>query len=173
MKKKNALSLCLSFLLIGVIILLAVSCGSQRTFQANQPEKGLGRYVIVEIPDFKTPLDFVPADAVWRIPNRVAEKLRSEEVFVGVSRSSVDISDRVLVLKGSIVGFAPRKWYEQIVGTVTVTANVRFIDKADDSVAAEATFEGVSKGGAISGGIPFAYRRLADEIVQYIKLNQR
>jgi hypothetical protein len=69
------------------------------------------------------------------------------------------------------VDFTPLRWYERIVTTQKVTAHVRFINKSDNSVIAEATFEGVSKGGIVSGGLYFAYMRLADEIVDYIKLN--
>jgi hypothetical protein len=172
LKGINIAPLCYGLLLAGMI-LLAVSCSGQRTFQTNPPTAGFSRYVIVEIPDFKTPLDSIPSDVAWRIPNEIAERLKREGLFTGVSRSPVDINDRVLTLNGSIVNFTPRTWYEQLVRTVNVVANVRFVDKAENRVIAEATFEGTSKAGALSGGVPFAYIRLADEIVEYMKLNLR
>jgi hypothetical protein len=165
----NILSLCRIFFLVTVAFI--ISCGSQRTFQANPPTQVLAGYVIIEIPDFKTSLGYVPPDAVWRIPNEIATRLEREKLFTGVSRAPITINERVVILEGDIVEFKPTTWYEQLVRTVKIVANVRFIDKAENRVIAEATFEGTSKAGAVSGGVPFAYFRLVDEIVQYIKMN--
>jgi hypothetical protein len=169
LKKTDISLLCCGFILAGVIF-FTISCGSQRTFQTKSSPGGLSSYVIIEIPDFKTSLNSVPTDAVWKIPNEVAERLKKEELFTGVSRSPVGISDRVLVLDGAIVDFTPTVWYKQIIRSAKVTVHVRFINKSDNSVIAEATFEGISKGGIWSGGMSFAYSRLADEILDYIKL---
>ena len=158
------------FFLVG-LILFSVSCGVQRTFQTAPPTEGLARYVIIEIPDFKSPIGFLPPDTLWSIPNEIAERLRRDQVFTGVSRSPVELSEGVLILEGTIVELTPKEWYEQAVRTVKVVADVRFVDKTENRVVAEAKFEGISKAGAVSGGVPFAYSRLADEIVRYIKLN--
>lgn len=154
-----------------VITMLSLSCGVQRTFQTAPPTEALARYVIIEIPDFKSSLPSLPPDTLWSIPNEIAEKLRRDQVFTGVSRSPVELSEGVLILEGNITELTPREWYEQAVRSVKVAAQVRFIDKAENRVVAEATFEGISKAGAVSGGVPFAYSRLADEIVRYIKAN--
>src|ERR1700752_5113364 len=100
MLKKTGISLlCCGFILAGVILFI-ISCESQRTFQVKPSPGGLSGYVIIEIPDFKTSLNPIPTDAVWKIPNEVADRLRKEELFTGVSRSPVSINDRVLVLDG-------------------------------------------------------------------------
>lgn len=161
----------LSLLFIAGIILFAVSCGGQRTFQTVPPTEGLAKYVIIEIPDFKSSLGFLPPDTLWSIPNGIAERLRRDQVFTGVSRSTVDLSEGVIVLEGNIVELTPKEWYERTVRTVKVVADVRFVDKTENRVVAEAKFEGISKAGAVSGGVPFAYSRLVDEIVRYIKSN--
>lgn len=157
-----------NFILVGIIF-FTVSCGSQRTFQTKSSPGGFRRYVIVEIPDFKTSSSSAPTDATWKIPNEIAEKLKKEDLFTGVSRSPVGITDGVLIVDGTL-DFTPAPWYERIVTTQKVTARVRFINKSDNSVIAEAAFEGISKGGIVSGGLYFAYMRLASEIVDYIKL---
>ena len=170
MLKKTGISLlCCGFILAGVI-LFTISCGSQRTFQTKPSPGALSSYVIIEIPDFKTS-NPIPTNAVWEIPNEVAERLRKDELFTGVSRSSVSISDRVLILDGTILDITPTVWYKQIVKSAKVTVHVRFINKSDNSVIAEANFEEISKGGIWSGGMSSAYSHLADEIVDYIKLN--
>jgi hypothetical protein len=166
-KKMGFVSL---FFLI-LLVLLSYSCGAQRTYQTTPPTEGLARYVVIEIPDFKSSLNYLPPDTFWVIPNEIAEKLMREQIFTGVSRSPVDISEGVVILEGTIVELTPKDWYEQAVRTVRVVAHVRFIDKAENRVIAEAKFEGSSKAGAVSGGVPFAYSRLVDEIVRYIKLN--
>ncbi|GIW48510.1 MAG: hypothetical protein KatS3mg078_2387 [Deltaproteobacteria bacterium] len=161
------------YAILSTIMVLVVlsSCGGQRTFQTNPPVGGFAEYLIIEIPDFKTSVSSIPPDATWRIPNEIAERLEREKIFIGVSRSPVSIRERVLVMEGNIVNVEPKEWYEQAIRTVRVTAHVRFVDKAENRVIAEATFEGVSKAGALSGGVPFAYYRLVDEIVEYIKHN--
>jgi len=161
--------LCSSFILVGIILFTA-SCGGQKTFQTKSSPSGFKRYVIVEIPDFKMSSSSAPTDAIWKIPNEIAEGLKKEDLFTGVSRSPVSLTDGVLVVDGTL-DFTPAPWYKQIVTTQRVTAHVRFINKSDNSVIAEATFEGISKGGIVSGGLYLAYGRLASEIVDYIKLN--
>ncbi len=172
LSKINSASLRLGFLMAGITF-LTVSCGSQRTFQSNPPTGGFAKYVIVEVQDFRTRLDYVPADAVWEISNEITDRLKEEDLFTGVTRSRVELTDRVLIVSGSIVGFEPKAWYKQAIKTIRVTANVRFIDKASGRVVAEATFEGAAKGGVVSGGIFYAYKRLADEVVEYMKINYR
>src|SRR3990170_2926251 len=155
LKKACIPSLFCTFILIGIILIF--SCGAQRTYQTKSPPGGFASYVIVEILDFKTSVNPVPPDVIWKIPNEIAEKLRKELLFTGVSRSPVDLSDRVLILDGTMVGY---------------TATVCFIDKSENKVIAEASFEGTAQGGMLfGGGMLFADRRLADEVVQYIKRN--
>jgi hypothetical protein len=161
----------LSLFFLTVLVLLSYSCGAQRTFQTTPPTEGLARYVVIEIPDFKSSLNYLPPDTFWVIPNEIAEKLGREQIFAGVSRAPVDISEGVVILEGTVVELTPKDWYEQAVRTVKVVADVRFVDKAEKRVVAEAKFEGISKAGAVSGGVPFAYSRLVDEILRYIKLN--
>ncbi len=158
-------------LFIAAIILLGASCGGQRTFQTAPPTEGLAKYLIMEIPDFTSTLGFLPPDSLWSIPNEISDRLRREQVFTGVSRSPVELSEGVLIMEGNIVELSPKEWYERTVRTIKVVADVRFIDKTENRVVAEARFEGISKAGAVSGGVPFAYSRLADEIVRYIKSN--
>lgn len=172
LRSLNSASLSLGFLVAGITF-FTVSCGGQRTFQSNPPVGGFAKYVIVEVQDFRTNLDYVPADAVWEISNEVAERLKEEDLFAGVTRSRVELTDRVLIVSGNIVGFEPKTWYKQAIQTIRVTADVRFIDKESNSVMAEATFEGTAKGGVVSGGIFYAYKRMADEIVEYMKINYR
>lgn len=170
LKKAYIPSLFCTFVFIGIILI--ISCGAQRTYQTISPPGGLSKYVIVEIPDFKTSVNPVPPDVIWKIPNEIAEKLRKEQLFTGVSRSPVELADRVLILDGTLVGYTPTVWYKQIVNTGRVIANVRFIDKSENKVIAEASFEGTAQGGILfGGGMLFANSRLADEIVQYIKRN--
>lgn len=169
LRKANIAPLLCSFVLTGIILFTA-SCASERTFQTKSSPSGFRRYIIVEIPDFKMSSSSTTTDATWKIPNEIAEGLKKEDIFTGVSRSPVGITDGVLVVDGTL-DFTLVPWYKQMVTTQKVTAHVRFINKSDNSVIAEATFEGVSKGGMVSGGLYFAYTRLANEIVDYIKLN--
>jgi len=169
-KKVYIPSLFCTFILIGIILIF--SCGAQRTYQTKSPPGGFASYVIVEILDFKTSVNPVPPDVIWKIPNEIAEKLRKELLFTGVSRSPVDLSDRVLILDGTMVGYTPTVWYKRLVNTGRAIATVRFIDKSENKVIAEASFEGTAQGGMLfGGGMLFADRRLADEVVQYIKRN--
>lgn len=168
LKRANIAPLLCSFILTGII--LFTSCASERTFQTKSSPTGFRKYIIVEIPDFKMSSGSAATDATWKIPNEIAERLKKEDIFTGVSRSPVGINEGVLVVDGTL-DFTPVPWYKQIVSTQKVTAHVRFINKSDNSVIAEATFEGISKGGIVSGGLYYAYMHVADEIVNYIKLN--
>ncbi|HEX3034317.1 MAG TPA: hypothetical protein VHT73_04170, partial [Thermodesulfobacteriota bacterium] len=73
LRKINGASLSLSLIIAG-IMLFTVSCGGQRTFQSSPPIGGFAKYVIVEVQDFRTSLDYVPADAVWEISNEITER---------------------------------------------------------------------------------------------------
>ncbi|MGQ0794355.1 MAG: hypothetical protein ACT4NX_09795 [Deltaproteobacteria bacterium] len=167
---KSSYQICCSFILL-VALVAASSCASQRTFQTTAPTGGLGKYIIIEIGDFKTALGYVPPDTLWRLPNEISNKLTREKLFTGVSRSPVNLSQNVLVMQGTIVNFTPAKWYEQAVRTTTIALHVRFFDKAENKLVAEATFEASSKAGAISGGLPVVHLRLVDEVVRYMRVN--
>ncbi len=169
LSKNYVLTLLVVFALFSLT--LDLSCGAKSTYQTKSPAGGFGQYVIVEIPDFKTSVNPVPPEVIWKIPNDVAEKLRKERLYTGVSRTPVDISDRVMIVDGTVVGLTPTEWYNKIAGTGRVIAIVRFIDKTQNNVIAEATFEGTAEGGVFGGGMYFAYEHLADEIVSYIKKN--
>src|SRR3989337_3153224 len=165
LKKAYVPSLFCTFILIGIILIF--SCGAQRTYQTKSSSGGFASYVIVEILDFKTSVNPVPPDVIWKIPNEIAEKLRKELLFTGVSRSPVDLSDRVLILDGTMVGYTPTVWYKRLVTKGRAIATVRFIDKSENKVIAEASFEGTAQGGMLFGGGML----LADKVVQYIKRN--
>jgi hypothetical protein len=170
MLNKNYLSsLLLVFALFG--LMFSHSCGARRTYQTKSPAGGFAQYVIVEVPDFKTSINPVPPEIIWKIPNVVADKLRKERLFTGVSRTPVDISDRVMIVDGTVVAITPTEWYKKIAGTGRVIATVRFIDKSENNVIAEASFEGTAEGGVFGGGMYFAYEHLADEIISYIRKN--
>lgn len=154
-----------------LIIVFTNSCGTQKTYQKLQPTGGLGEYVIIQIPDLKTNLEFFPADITWHIPNQIAEKLTKEKLFIGVSRSPVDINKSVLILDGTLTDFSPKDWYKQLVNTGRIVVDVQFIDKSDGRVIAEAKFEGTAKWGVLGGGMAYADNRLVDEIIEYIKLS--
>ena len=161
-----------STLLISFIIpLLTYSCGSQRTFQKKPPSQGLGQYEIIQIQDFHTNLQSYPPDMLWSIPNQLTKKLEQERLFIGVSRSTVDLRKGVLILDGALIDFTPKDWYKQLVKTGKIAVNIHFIDKAENNVIAEAIFEGTAKWGLLGGGMAFADDRLISEIVDYIKLN--
>jgi hypothetical protein len=169
LKKNFVLFLSCFFALIALT--LNFSCGARRTYQTKSPAGGFAAYVIAEIPDFKTSINPIPPDIIWKIPNEVANKLRKEQLFTGVSRSPVDISDRVLILDGTLVGLTPTEWYKKIAGTGRIIATVRFIDKSENNVIAEASFEGTAEGGLFGGGMYYAYEHVAEEIVSYIRKN--
>jgi hypothetical protein len=168
-RKANIVPLSFSFILAG-IILFTTSCVTKSTYQTKSAPAGFRGYVIIEVPDFKMSSSSATTDATWKIPNEIAKGLEKEGIFTGVSRSPVSLTEKVLVVDGTL-DFVPTPWYNQIATTQKLIAHVRFISKSDNSVIAEATFEEVSKGGIFSGGVFFDYDRLAEEIVAYIKLN--
>ncbi|HEX9665854.1 MAG TPA: hypothetical protein VGA95_04765 [Thermodesulfobacteriota bacterium] len=160
-----------TFLVTFIVLLLTYSCGSQRTFQKKPPSQALGQYEIIQIQDLNTTLQSYPPDILWSIPNQLAEKLEEEKLFIGVSRSPVDLKKGVLILDGTLRDFTPKDWYKQLVTTGKIVVDIRFVDKADNNVIADATFEGTAKWGLLGGGMIFADHRLISEIVKYIKLN--
>src|SRR3970282_1357795 len=134
-KKVYIPSLFCTFILVGIVLIL--SGGAHRTYQTKSSPGGFARYIIVEIPDFKTSVNPVPPDVIWKIPNEIAEKLRKELLFTGVSRSPVDLSDRGLILDGTMVGYTPTVWYKRLVNTGREIATLRFIAEVENNVLAE------------------------------------
>ena len=159
------------FIFIAITILLISCGGSKRTFETQPPTQRLATYIILEIPNFKLEVPNSPAELQWQLPDQLAKKLKSDNIFTGVSRVPLDISNGVLVVDATVTDIQPPEWYKQIFKTCTIVIKVRFIDKADDIVIAESTFEGTSKWGFISGGMVFADVRAIDELFEYIKAN--
>ena len=156
----------LGFLLVFLFIF---SCGSRRTIETKRPETRLARYTILEVPGFRTSLTGVPSDVLWRIPNRVVTILRDEWVFPGVTRSSVDQEESVLVLEGTVVSYSTESGFRKLIGDGLIGVHVRLFDKANGRVVAEATVEGTVKAGIFGGGMDTAYRHVAREIVDFIR----
>jgi len=157
--------------LVLIISLITVSCGSRRTYQTQAPTQSFSSFAIVEIPDFKSDIPNTPADTLWRMPNSLAKKLKSKNVYDGVSRSQLDFSNGVLIVDATITEIQPPEWYKQVIKTGTIIITVRFIDKAESLVIAESSFEGKAKWGLLGGGMVFADVRAIDEIVDYLKDN--
>ena len=154
-----------------IIIPILQACGTQRTYLGTSPQKGFGQYAIIEIHDFDTTTISAPTEVFWSIPNDIAERLTNEKLFVGVSRSPVDITDSVIVMEGTVTDFTPRDWYKQLIESGKIVVRIRFIDKSNQYIVADASFEGTAKWGALGGGMHFADKRLVDEIVKFIKVN--
>ena len=158
------------FILIGASLLI-VSCGSRRTFETQRPTESFASYAIVEIPDFKSDIPNSPEDMQWRLPNQLAKKLKSKNIFTGVSRSPLDFSTGVLIVDGTVTKISPPEWYKQMIKSVTISINVRFIDKSESLVIAESSFEGTAKWGLLGGTQVFADVRAIDELVDYMQAN--
>lgn len=154
-------------------IFLLTSCGAKRTFEKQSPIQRLAAYSILEISDFNTNVPETPEQLPWKLPNEIENKLFDRELFVGISRSPVDISEDVLVLQGTITEIYPLEWYKQIVKSVTIAINVKFIEKSSGNLVAEADFEGKAKWGILGGTRVLADIRVVDEIVAYIERKYR
>lgn len=169
MNKKKLLFL---FALPFLIFLLS-SCGSKRTFEKQPPSQRLASFPILEIPDFTSLVPQTPAQLSWSMPNEIEKQLKEKNLFVGVSRSPVDISEDVLLLQGTITEINPIEWYKQLVNNVTIIVNVKFVEKSSGNIVAEADFEGKAKWGIFGGSRVFADIRVVDEIVAYIERKYR
>lgn len=154
-------------------IFLLTSCGAKRTFEKQPPIQSFAAYSILEIQDFSSIVPQTPEQLPWKLPNEIENKLVDNEVFVGISRSPVDISEDVLVLQGTITEIYPLEWYKQIVKSVTIAINVKFIEKSSGNLVAEADFEGKAKWGILGGTRVLADIRVVDEIVAYIERKYR
>ncbi len=152
-----------------IILFLLSSCGSKRTFEKQPPIQRLAAYSILEIQDFSSTVPQTPEQLPWKLPNDIEDKLIDKELFVGISRSPVDISENVLVLQGTITEIYPLEWYKQIVKSVTIAINVKFVEKDTGNIVADADFEGKAKWGILGGTRVFADIRVVDEIVAYIE----
>ena len=157
--------------IIVIISLFAVSCGSRRTYQTQAPTQSFASFAIVEIPDFKSDIPNTPTDLLWRLPNQLSKKLKSKNIFTGVSRSQLDFSNGVLIVDATVTEIQPPEWYKQVVKTGKIIITVRFIDKVESLVIAESSFEGTAKWGILGGGMVFADVRAIDEIVDYLSEN--
>ncbi len=158
-------------LIAAVCFVLLNACGSRRTYVTQASVEGFATFPLIEIPDFKSSDPLIPQDLLWRVPNEIAEKLKKQNVFVGVSRSPLEISEGVLLMEGTVVEVSPVEWYKQIVNNGIVKVNIRIIEKENNKLIAEADFEGTAKWGLFGGGRVFADMRLIDEIASYIKSN--
>ncbi len=167
---KNGSSVTL-YLIIFTLCVSLLGCGSRRTFETQAPTQNLASYILLEIPDFHTEQPNVPQDLLWTIPNQIAKEMKEENIFAGVSRAPLDISEGVLILDGTIVEVKPKEWYRQLVENAKIVVRVRLIDKQENIVIAEAFFEGTAKWGILGGARVFADMRLIDEIVDYLKQN--
>lgn len=160
-----------NILIFAVLAILLVSCGSRRTYQTQAPTEKFSTFELIEIPDFKSDIPNSPPELQWQLPNHLSKKLKSKNLFTGVSRSPLDISKGVLIVDGTVTDIQPPEWYKQIVKSVTIVIKVRFIDKAESLVIAESSFEGTSKLGLLGGMRVVADDKVIGEIVDYIKTN--
>ena len=160
-----------SLIIFLIVSFFLVSCGSRRTFETQAPTQSFASYAIVEIPDFKSDIPNSPPEMQWRLPNQLAKKLKSKNIFTGVSRSPLDFSDGVLIVDGTVTEVSPPEWYKQMVKSGKIIINVRFIDKAESLVIAESSFEGTAKWGILGGGMVFADVRAIDELTDYLQNN--
>lgn len=157
-------------ILMVMILVISVSCGSRRTFETQSPTQSLASYTLLEIPDFHSAVEKVPPDLLWNLPNQIEKELRADPTtFAGVSRAPLDVKEGVLILDGTVTKVSPKEWYKQIVKSGKVVVKVRLIDKEESLVIAEAYFEGTAKWGILGGGMVFADIRLVHEIVDYLK----
>ena len=157
--------------IFAAVLLLSTSCGSRRTFETQPPTESFASFAVVEIPDFKSDIPNSPPEMLWRMPNQLAKKLKSKNIFTGVSRSPLEFSEGVLIVDGTVTEIEPPEWYNQMVKSVKIAINVRFIDKSESLVIAESSFEGTAKWGLFGGMQVFADVRAIDELVDYIKNN--
>ena len=152
--------------IFAVISIVLVSCGSRRTYQTQAPTEKFANFELIEIPDFKSDIPNSPPEIQWQLPNNLSKKLKSKNLFSGVSRSPLDITESVLIIDGTVIDIQPPEWYKQIIKSGKISIKVRFIDKAESLVIAESTFEGSSKGMRVQ-----AEKEVVDELVDYIKSN--
>lgn len=162
-------------ILVSLTILLGLiySCGSRRTFEKQPPIQRLAAYQLLEIPDFNSQVPQTPDQLTWNLPNQIEKKLKENNLFVGVSRSPLDLSREVLVLQGTIIEISPIEWYKQILKSITLRVNIQFIEKTTGNIIADVEFEGEAKWGIFGGTRVLADIRVVDEIVAYIERKYR
>lgn len=156
-----------------IIAISLISCGSKRTFEKQSPTQRFASFSILEIPDFTSLVPRTPEQLSWSMPNEIEKQIKDKNLFLGVSRSPVDISDEVLVAEGTITEITPIEWYKQLVNNVTIVVNVKFVQKSTGNTVSEAEFEGKAKWGIFGGSRVFADIRVTDEIVAYIERKYR
>lgn len=166
-----------NYIQLGLILFFIVlpGCSATKTVFYKPPVNKIGKYQIIEIPDFnKTDKEWVPYDSGSQIPDMVAERLRAGSHFSEIRRSgsSVASEEKVLLVEGTVTGYNPGcklcEWYIRIndKGKSSVSVRVQLVDKATGDVIADASIEGRAKK---PGYGESRYIRITDEIVKLIQ----
>jgi hypothetical protein len=165
----------LGILLIMMPIIAACAIGYTRVTKA--PDRPLRNYNSIEIPDLSGS-DHVPAEVKNLIPDIVAEELGKEQLFAKIDRGTAGNDGAVILLNGRVVQYNPGNRAMRYltgplwgVGKGSIIVNVRFVEKGSGTEVADSSFEGELKGGIFGGGIDETYSKIAEEIVQFIKVN--
>ena len=169
-----------SYVLI-LIVLLVAGCAASRT-QVLEPKKaGFEKYSILEITDLKNNLGpQVPAEAIRRVPDTIAEKVRGLNLFQTVNRipsmTEGVPETNTLVLEGTIIEYetgsrALRYLVGFGAGKAYATVQLKAIDKATKEEIFRGNIAAEQSMGVFGGSFDEVIQKLVDESVECIQMN--
>jgi hypothetical protein len=172
---------------IGLILAVVffTACGDLKvsSYLNQPPGKETGRYRAIEIYDFETELPDVPEELLKRLPDEIANTLKSRKTrFQRISREPIeDIpAANTVVLLGEIVDYESGrdiKFEEGAVkfGESSITVQIALVDKESGEEVASGQVNGFSSLGFFRSGIVAKelYKNLAEEIVKLITQNYK
>lgn len=171
------------FILLPIFLLL-VSCGDLKTTSYfTRPSTSLSEFNAIEVHDFETQLKDVPAEALTKLPERIAEKLRAGgKSFSTVEHGTVDNvpPDKTIVLLGEISDYttAGDVKYEGGAlkfGDVRVTLSVALVNKANGDEIANGEINSFTSLGFFEGNVfgNKLYDQMSDQVIDFINKNMR
>ena len=169
-------------ILLLILILFAGGCAAGRT-QIIEPKKArFGSYPVLEITDFENTVGAAtPQEMMQRLPNQIAEKLSSLNLFKAVNRVPVlteEKSDKkILVFEGRIIEYNPGSRGKRYLAGFTgwgkgfMTVQLTAVDKVTKETIFKGNIGSEISGGLFGGSFQEAINKLVDESVKCIQAN--
>jgi len=172
-----------SLYLVVPVFLLLLSCGDLKTTSYFSPTSTkLSEFNALEIHDFETKIENVPAEALSKIPEKITEKMKTgSNSFSSVEHGTVSniSSDKTVVLLGEITDYtsAGDVDYEGGAlkfGEVRVTLSLALVNKATGDEIATGEVNSFSSLGFFEGNVfgNKLYDQIAEEVVNFVNKNR-
>ncbi len=170
------------FYALVILVLFSIACAAGRT-QIIEPRKlGFKNFAVLEITDFENNVGpACPTEICSRIPDSVAEKVKTLNLFKAVNRVPIETEvvaeEKTLILKGNIIEYNPGSRGKRYLagafgwGKGFIMVRLTAIDKKTREEIFKGNCGAELSGGVFGGSFSGAVDKLVDEVVKCIQMN--